>query len=71
MKTNRKEGDFDCLAFKDQAQAEMLEATRGSSRLEFREYLQTRVETGPFADFWRGLTAGQSRRRPTAGKVPS
>ena len=57
MTAKSREDDFDCLAFKDHAQSEIYEATKDMPRSGFREYLDRRVEAGPFSEFWRDLTS--------------
>ncbi|MFH1741503.1 MAG: hypothetical protein ABIH23_21060 [bacterium] len=57
MKPNNK--DFDCVAFKDRAQLEIYEETKDLSRSDLKEYFRKRVEAGPFAEFWKELSARQ------------
>ena len=59
----KKSKEFDCLAFKDQAQAKIVEETRGMSPKEQEEYLRKQVETGPFAEFWKRISARRHSRR--------
>ena len=63
MSQNQKVKRFDCIDFKDRAQAEIYEATKGMTRDEFRAYVRRRVEEGPLADAWRRQTESTRRRR--------
>ena len=66
MTTKRNDKGFDCLAFKDRVQLEIYEEIRNLSRSELKEYFRTRVEAGPFAEFWKGLPVRRGRLRTLA-----
>ena len=55
MTTRADDQDFDCLAYKDRAQARIYEETKGLSRAESREYFRRKVETGPFTEFCKDI----------------
>ena len=58
--TNKKE--FDCVAMKHAAQRRIARETKGMTPEQLREYLNNRVEKGPFARLWSRLSqpAGKS-----------
>ena len=58
---------FDCLAFKDEAQARVVKEIQGLSRAEQLEYFHRHAETGPFADFWKRVRA-RSRQGKAGNK---
>lgn len=65
MQKNNKGKDFDCLAFKDQAQAEIYAETKGLSREDLKHYFRRRVAQGPLGDLWKKMPA----RRPKTRRV--
>jgi len=58
MTTLPNDKKFDCVAFKDEAQAAVYEETKGLSRAELTEYFRRRVEEGPFSELWRKARTG-------------
>ncbi len=65
MTTVRSDKGFDCVAFKDAAQAAVYEETKDLSRAELTEYFRRRVEEGPFSELWRGASrVGSGREAP-------
>jgi len=65
MTAVRNDKDYDCVAFKDEAQAAIYEETKGLSRSELTEYFRRRVEEGPFAQLWRAARrAGSGQGMP-------
>ena len=62
--TNPEKKAFDCLAFKDQVQAEIYEAIKDLPPDEVLAYFQRRVAESRLADFWNRIPTrfGESRR---------
>ena len=46
---------FDCLAFKAQAQARLVEETRGMTPDEEIAYLARKAEEGPLGEWWKAV----------------
>jgi len=57
----RKKG-FDCVEMKRKAQEKIYQETKDLSRDELVAYFRRQVETGPFAQAWKG----RKRTRATA-----
>lgn len=51
----KKGKDFDCLKFKETAQARIYERIKNLSTEEQIEYFKDRAEKGPLGDWWRSL----------------
>ena len=54
---------FDCLAFKDKAQAEIYEEIKNLSPEEEVRYWRRATETGPLAKWWKAVRAATRRRK--------
>jgi hypothetical protein len=49
----KKEKAFDCLAFKDRVQAQVVAGIKGLTPQEQVEYFNRRAESGPLRRLWR------------------
>ena len=49
------EKEFDCLAFKREAQLKIYEKIKDLTAAEEVAYFQQAVESGPFAELWKSL----------------
>jgi hypothetical protein len=49
------EKEFDCLAFKREAQLKIYEKIKDLTTAEQATYFQQAVESGPFAELWKSL----------------
>jgi len=58
---------FDCLAFKDQAQARLIEETRGMTAEQEIAYLTRKAEEGPLGEWWKKVKKATDSRRASAG----
>jgi len=54
---------FDCLAFKEKVQAAIYEEIKDLSPEKQIEYYNRSAETGPLADWWRGVREASAARR--------
>jgi hypothetical protein len=59
---------FDCLAFKDRAQARLIEETRGMSAEQEIAYLTKKAEEGPLGDWWKRVKDAGTPRKASAGQ---
>ena len=50
-KSKRKEKDFDCVAFKQDAQKRIYRELKDLTRAEELEFFESRTDKGPFADW--------------------
>jgi hypothetical protein len=64
----RPEKTFDCLAFKDRAQARLIEETRGMTAEQETAYLTRKAEEGPLGEWWKKVKAATASRKAPAGK---
>ena len=53
MSQPRTKKAFDCIAFKEKAQAEIYEEIRNLSRAEQIEYFKRTAASGPLGEWWR------------------
>jgi len=49
------EKEFDCLAFKREAQLKIYEKIKDMTTAEQAAYFQQAVESGPFAELWKSF----------------
>jgi hypothetical protein len=61
-----KNDRFSCLDFKEKAQAEIYEQTKGMTRARLGRYFETRVESGPFAELWKRIPTRSARSKPSS-----
>ena len=61
--------NFDCIAFKREAQERIYNETRGLSADEEVAYYHKAVQSGTFADLWRRLGEKKVARRASAGSA--
>jgi len=58
-KTKKK---FDCIAFKEEAQARIYEEIKDLSRQEQVDYFNAYVESGPLAEWWKKVVRGGGKQ---------
>jgi hypothetical protein len=68
MKRRRPAKDFDSIAFKRQAQAEIYEEIKGLSPEEELAYFRRHAAVGPLAKLWKSL---ERRSKSDAGSEAS
>jgi hypothetical protein len=49
------EKEFDCMAYKREAQLKIYEKIKDMTTAEQATYFQQAVESGPFAELWKSL----------------
>jgi len=54
MATNK---NFDCIKFKRDAQEKIYEEIRGMTPAEEIAWFRSKVESGPYSDLWKRITA--------------
>ena len=65
MTMNKKKKEFDCVAFKREAQARIYERIKDLSPLEEIEYFRNAAEQGPLGEYWKAVVARAHAARPT------
>jgi hypothetical protein len=55
MSQKRTNKSFDCLAFKERAQAEIYEEIQAMTASEERDYFRRKAESGPLGTWWKSL----------------
>lgn len=62
---------FDCLAFKDRAQARLIEETRGMAAGQEIAYLAKKAEEGPLGQWWKQVKEATAIRKDSAVPPPA
>ena len=66
MRKNRAEREFDCIAFKRQAQKKVFGETKNLTLRDQVAYFRKRANSGPLGKWWKRLPgASPSQRRKT------
>jgi hypothetical protein len=55
MKKNKVEKEFDCVAFKRQAQSRIYKETKGLTLKDQAEYFRKKANSGPLGKWWKRL----------------
>ncbi len=53
---------FDCVKFKDAAQAQVYKEIKGLTLQQQIEYFNTNAESGPLADWWKNIRRHRAAR---------
>jgi hypothetical protein len=56
--------NFDCIKFKREAQEKIYQKIKGMTPAEEIAWFRSKVESGPYGDLWKRITAKECKTEP-------